>query len=183
MNFYCWTFFLEDIYFPETLSIKVWVYYLGTQKLRFVTPMPEQSATTTVHFSKVSGEPSQKSSRVVWSPIGATNLIFKAHTNLRSVTMLHYSISVRVVQSRFMQSAEAKSRGPLKATDRVGCFFFVQINIWRNISLKNAVTFHAFRKQMTTKLCVNYRIDILRKSISTQSFKNGSLDWPRCNLI
>ncbi len=33
------------------------VYYIGTQKLRFVVPMPEQIATTTIRFSNVSGRP------------------------------------------------------------------------------------------------------------------------------
>ncbi len=64
---------------------------LGTQKLGFVAPMPEQIATTTMHFSKVYEplHPSQRS--IVGVPIcsgtDATNLIFETNTDMRSVTI------------------------------------------------------------------------------------------------
>ncbi len=70
------------------------VHYLGTQKSRFVAPIPERIGTLTMHFFKVSwgsslDSMSQKS--IVVFPIcfgmGASNLIFKARTDLRWLSM------------------------------------------------------------------------------------------------
>ena len=75
------------------------VYYLGTQKLRFIAPMPEQIVTPTMHFSKVSGgpcyeplDPSQKSFIGVPICSGMDALCnqyhFKTRTDFRAVTNL-----------------------------------------------------------------------------------------------
>ncbi len=72
---------------------------IGTEKLRFVAPMPEQIGTPTMHFSKGHVkifqhqyeplDPSQKNNVgvVICSGMGATNLIFKARTYFTSVTI------------------------------------------------------------------------------------------------
>ncbi len=60
-------------------------YYLGTQKLRFSAPLPEQIGTTTMHFFKHCRGPNLLCK--AW--VQLTNLTFKACTDLRCKFWCH----------------------------------------------------------------------------------------------